>query len=176
MRSRRRQLPWTNAFADAQTRKLTPEERSAVENYLESLTQVLQVPGPTGASAAPISLALNAESNNVMMLTHAITRYGISTDDPNKWRYYLDSVEVHLPPFWEQYINDENTVELIHTDSLPLVISLNGHTLQEYMQETRGYALQPVPSTQASIRGEESEQIELLNIRLFEETQIVFEE
>lgn len=46
---------WTNAFADAQTRKLTPEERSAVENYLESLTQVLQVPGPTGASAAPIS-------------------------------------------------------------------------------------------------------------------------
>ena len=165
VRSRRRQLPWTNAFADAQTRKLTSEERSAVENYLESLTQVLQVPGPTGASAAPISLALNAESNNVMMLTHAITRYGISTDDPNKWRYYLDSVEVHLPPFWEQYINDENTVELIHTDSLPLVISLNGHTLQEYMQETRGYALQPVPSTQASIRGEESEQIELLNIR-----------
>ena len=165
VRSRRRQLPWTNAFADAQTRKLTPEERSAVENYLESLTQVLQVPGPTGASAAPISLALNAESNNVMMLTHAITRYGISTDDPNKWRYYLDSVEVHLPPFWEQYINDENTVELIHTDSLPLVISLNGHTLQEYMQEIRGYALQPVPSTQASIRGEESEQIELLNIR-----------
>ena len=165
VRSRRRQLPWTNAFADAQTRKLTPEERSAVENYLESLTQVLQVPGPTGASAAPISLALNAESNNVMMLTHAITRYGISTDDPNKWRYYLDSVEVHLPPFWEQYINDENTVELIYTDSLPLVISLNGHTLQEYMQETRGYALQPVPSTQASIRGEESEQIELLNIR-----------
>lgn len=165
VRSRRRQLPWTNAFADAQTRKLTPEERSAVENYLESLTQVLQVPGPTGASAAPISLALNAESNNVMMLTHAITRYGISTDDPNNWRYYLDSVEVHLPPFWEQYINDENTVELIHTDSLPLVISLNGHTLQEYMQETRSYALQPVPSTQASIRGEESEQIELLNIR-----------
>lgn len=165
VRSRRRQLPWTNAFVDAQTRKLTSEERSAVENYLESLTQVLQVPGPTGASAAPISLALNAESNNVMMLTHAITRYGISTDDPNKWRYYLDSVEVHLPPFWEQYINDENTVELIHTDSLPLVISLNGHTLQEYMQEIRGYALQPVPSTQASIRGEESEQIELLNIR-----------
>ncbi|STE82953.1 membrane protein IgaA [Escherichia coli] len=35
----------------------------------------------------------------------------------------------------------KNTVELIYTDSLPLVISLNGHTLQEYMQETRGYCL-----------------------------------
>lgn len=45
------------------------------------------------------------------------------------------------------------------------MISLNGHSLQEYMQEARGYALQPTTSTQASIRGEESEQIELLNIR-----------
>lgn len=45
------------------------------------------------------------------------------------------------------------------------MISLNGHTLQEYMQESRGYALQNTASTQASIRGEESEQIELLNIR-----------
>lgn len=33
------------------------------------------------------------------------------------------------------------------------------------MQEARGYALQHTASTQASIRGEESEQIELLNIR-----------
>ncbi|WP_430614632.1 IgaA/UmoB family intracellular growth attenuator [Acinetobacter baumannii] len=30
-------------------------------------------------------------------MTRAITRYGITTDDPNKWRYFLDSVEVHLP-------------------------------------------------------------------------------
>ncbi|EGE4654293.1 intracellular growth attenuator protein IgaA [Salmonella bongori serovar 40:z35:-] len=165
VKSRRGSLPWINAFQDAQTRKLSPEERSAVENYLDNLSQIQQVPGPTGASAAPISLTLNAESNSVVILTHSITRYGITTDDPNKWRYYLDSIEVHLPPFWEQYINDENNVELILTDTLPLVISLNGHTLQEYMQESRGYALQNTASTQASIRGEESEQIELLNIR-----------
>ncbi|ECF6072797.1 intracellular growth attenuator protein IgaA [Salmonella enterica subsp. houtenae] len=165
VKSRRGSLPWISAFQDAQTRKLLPEERSAVENYLDNLSQIQQVPGPTGASAAPISLTLNAESNSVVILTYSITRYGITTDDPNKWRYYLDSVEVHLPPFWEQYINDENNVELILTDTLPLVISLNGHTLQEYMQESRGYALQNTASTQASIRGEESEQIELLNIR-----------
>lgn len=165
VKSRRGGLPWISAFQDAQTRKLLPEERSAVENYLDNLSQIQQVPGPTGASAAPISLTLNAESNSIVILTHSITRYGITTDDPNKWRYYLDSVEVHLPPFWEQYINDENNVELILTDTLPLVISLNGHTLQEYMQESRGYALQNTASTQASIRGEESEQIELLNIR-----------
>lgn len=126
---------------------------------------MLDVPGPTGATTPPVAMALNAQSNTVLSVTHAITRYGINTDDLNKWRYYLDAVEVHLPPFWEQYITDENAVELIRTDTLPLVISLNGHTLSEYMQETRGYSLEVQTSTQASIRGEESEQIELLNIR-----------
>ncbi|MBW9398958.1 intracellular growth attenuator family protein [Leclercia sp. EC_58] len=161
---RRYRLPYLNAFTGASTRKLTAEERSAIEQYLESFNRIQQMPA-TGASAAPVSLSLNAESNTVLCLTRSITRYGITTDDPNKWRYYLDSVEVHLPPFWEQYINDENSVELIHTDAIPLVIALNGHSIAEYVQEAPHLALEHVSSTQASIRGEETEQIELLNIR-----------
>ncbi|HCR0761784.1 intracellular growth attenuator family protein [Enterobacter hormaechei] len=162
---RRYRLPFLNAFAGANTRKLSPEERSTVEQYLDTLNRSRLSPGPTGASAAPVSLNLNAQSDTVLCVTRSITRYGITTDDPNKWRYYLDSVEVHLPPFWEQYINDENSVELIHTDTLPLVISLNGHTLSEYVQEAPRFALERASGTQASIRGEETEQIELLNIR-----------
>ncbi len=162
---RRYRLPFLHAFAGATTRKLLAEERQAVEQYLDTLNRSQRSPGPTGASAAPISLTLNAQSETVLCVTRSITRYGITTDDPNKWRYYLDSVEVHLPPFWEQYINDENSVELIHTDSLPLVISLNGHTLSEYVQEAPRFALERASATQASIRGEETEQIELLNIR-----------
>ena len=162
---RRYRLPCLNAFAGANTRKLSPEERSTVEQYLDTLNRSRLSPGPTGASTAPVSLNLNAQSDTVLCVTRSITRYGITTDDPNKWRYYLDSVEVHLPPFWEQYINDENSVELIHTDTLPLVISLNGHTLSEYVQEAPRFALERASGTQASIRGEETEQIELLNIR-----------
>ncbi|MDW2630868.1 intracellular growth attenuator family protein [Enterobacter hormaechei] len=162
---RRYRLPFLNAFAGANTRKLSPEERSTVEQYLDTLNRSRLSPGPTGASTAPVSLNLNAQSDTVLCVTRSITRYGITTDDPNKWRYYLDSVEVHLPPFWEQYINDENSVELIHTDTLPLVISLNGHTLSEYVQEAPRFALERASGTQASIRGEEIEQIELLNIR-----------
>jgi len=162
---RRYRLPYLNAFTGATTRKLTAEERSAVESYLDTLNRVQLTPGPTGASTGPVSLNLNTQSDTVLCVTRSITRYGITTDDPNKWRYYLDSVEVHLPPFWEQYINDENSVELIHTDSLPLVIALNGHTLSEYVQEVPRFALERTSSTQASIRGEETEQIELLNIR-----------
>lgn len=162
--ARHRRLPLLHAFSDAATRKLSDEERSAVEKYLEGLSRNQQLPA-SGASIAPINLTLNEQSGTVFTVTRAITRYGITTDDLNKWRYFLDSVEVHLPPFWEQHINDENSVELIPTDSLPLVIALNGQTLSDYPQESRGFALEPTTARQASIRGEESEQIELLNIR-----------
>lgn len=87
-----------NAFAGATTRKLAQDERDAVENYLETLNRTQLSPGPTGATAAPVALKLNAQSDTVLCVTRSITRYGITTDDPNKWRYYLDSVEVHLPP------------------------------------------------------------------------------
>ncbi|WP_312816768.1 intracellular growth attenuator family protein [Atlantibacter subterraneus] len=161
----RRALPLLQAFAGAATRKLTPEERSAVESYLESLSRTESAPAPTGSSKSPGTLTLTPQSNTVYAVTRAITRYGLSTDDPNKWRYYLDSVEVHLPPFWEQYITDDNNVEFIRTETRPLVISLNGHTLLNSHQDTGSYALERVTGTQASIRGEESEQIELLNVR-----------
>jgi hypothetical protein len=166
-RSLRMRAPLAHAqsFVGATSRKLTTDERTAVENYIETLTRTQDIVGPSGASTAPVKLALNAQSSTVLMLTRSITRYGLSTDDPNKWRYYLDSVEVHLPPFWEQYITNDNNVELIRTESVPLVISLNGHKLGEDSSESRGFALERSSNSQASIRGEESEQIELLNIR-----------
>lgn len=95
---RRYRLPFLNAFAGATTRKLAQDERDAVENYLETLNRTQLSPGPTGATAAPVALKLSAQSDTVLCVTRSITRYGITTDDPNKWRYYLDSVEVHLPP------------------------------------------------------------------------------
>lgn len=157
--------PKPQSFTGATSRKLTADERAAVENYIESLSRTQDIVGPSGASTAPVRLQLNAQSSVVLSLTRSITRYGLSTDDANKWRYYLDSVEVHLPPFWEQYITNDNSVELIRTETVPLVISLNGHTLGHESHDGRGFTLERASNTQASIRGEESEQIELLNIR-----------
>lgn len=164
-RRRHRGRSWLQTpFSGATTRKLSDDEHSAVERYLNTVNRMLAIP-VSGSTVAPTSLTLNAQSSTVYALTRAITRYGITTDDPNKWRYFLDSVEVHLPPSWEQYINDENEVELIYTDSLPLVIALNGHALSANGQDEQNYALELRPTPQASIRGEESEQVELLSIR-----------
>ena len=81
---RRYRLPFLTAFAGASTRKLTQDERDAVENYLEILNRTQLTPGPTGATAAPVALKLNAQSDTVLCVTRSITRYGITTDDPNK--------------------------------------------------------------------------------------------
>ncbi|WP_448666119.1 intracellular growth attenuator family protein [Serratia plymuthica] len=148
-------------------RKLSGEERMAVEHYL-SLQNMLSnklLPG-SSPSLSSAKLALTPQSDNVYPVTHAITRYGLASDEPNKWRYYLDAEEVHLPPFWEQYISADNHVEVIKTQTLPLVISLNGHSLKDHIHDRpQPPVVTATPTKNASIRKEESEHVELVNIR-----------
>lgn len=162
-------LAATFPFLKPTHRKLQAEERAAVERYLQQNER-------RGAGSFSISthmlglnekLTLIPQSENVYPVTQTITRYGVASDEPNKWRYYLDTVEVHLPPFWEPYITQDNHVELIKTQSIPLVISLNGHTLLNHVYESTPVPTPVVtsPAQNSSIRKEESEHIELFNIR-----------
>ncbi|MDQ7100157.1 MULTISPECIES: intracellular growth attenuator family protein [unclassified Serratia (in: enterobacteria)] len=148
-------------------RKLTDEERAAVEFYLNQQNKLSNKLLPGGGATLPMAkLALTPQSDNVYPVTHAITRYGLASDDPNKWRYYLDAEEVHLPPFWEPYITADNHVEVIRTQTLPLVISLNGHSLKDHIHDRpQPPVVTAAPTKNASIRKEESEHVELVNIR-----------
>ncbi|HEJ7831935.1 intracellular growth attenuator family protein [Serratia marcescens] len=148
-------------------RKLTDEERAAVEFYLNQQNKLSNKLLPSGGATLPAAkLALTPQSDNVYPVTHAITRYGLASDDPNKWRYYLDAEEVHLPPFWEPYITADNHVEVIRTQTLPLVISLNGHSLKDHIHDRpQPPVVTAAPTKNASIRKEESEHVELVNIR-----------
>ncbi|MEC5343829.1 intracellular growth attenuator family protein [Brenneria populi] len=163
----RRRLPFVAPLPvePALLRQLTPEERAAVEHYLAQEHRLQ--PTPLDIPNAQPKLPRSLQSNQVYPLTHTITRYGLSTDAQNKWRYYIDTQEIHLPPCWEQYITEKNSVELIKTASIPLVISLNGHSLVECVNN-KNYQMVPVadsPMPNASIRHEENEHAELVNIR-----------
>ncbi|MGM1324498.1 IgaA/UmoB family intracellular growth attenuator, partial [Klebsiella michiganensis] len=68
--ARRRRLPLLQAFSDAATRKLSDEERSAVEKYLDRLSRNQQLPA-SGASSAPVNLTLNEQSGTVYSVTRA---------------------------------------------------------------------------------------------------------
>ncbi|CAJ0994886.1 IgaA/UmoB family intracellular growth attenuator [Sodalis praecaptivus] len=151
------------SFIQPFPRKLTAEERAAIEHYLHHSQPLagatpLSAPEPAAAGAP-----LTPRSENVYSVTHAITRYGLATDAPHKWRYYLDNIEIHLPAQWEQFIAEENHVELIRTDSMPLVISLNGHTLVNYAPSAMAPARAAVPNS--SMREQGNEQVELLKVR-----------
>ncbi|MEH0834347.1 IgaA/UmoB family intracellular growth attenuator [Pectobacterium cacticida] len=153
------------SVSPAQPRRLTEDERIAVERYLaqgNDLKIERRNDVATAQSRPPFSLL----SNRVYSITHTITRYGLSTDAQNQWRYYIDTQEIHLPPRWEQFITENNTVELIKTRTIPLVISLNGHSLAECIDD-RAPALLPrtTSATPASIRQQNSEHAELLTIR-----------
>ncbi|CAM3807040.1 MULTISPECIES: intracellular growth attenuator family protein [Rahnella] len=156
-------------FSTPSQRKLSQKERDAVERYLRQNEGLGQTPITHRNNLIILrdKLTLTTKSENVYSLKRAITRYGVASEDPNKWRYFLDATEIHLPPFWEQYIAQENQVELIKTQSLPLVISLNGHTLADHVYEGPApvSAVMPPQPQNASIRHEESEHIELVKVR-----------
>lgn len=159
-------LARTLPFIKPTHRKLTAEERAAVEYYLKQQNKLGNKLLPGNPALPSAKLALTPQSDNVYPVTHAITRYGLASDEPNKWRYYLDAEEVHLPPFWEQYITADNHVEVIRTQTLPLVISLNGHSLKDHIHDRpQPPVVTAAPTKNASIRKEESEHVELVNIR-----------
>ncbi len=149
-------------------RKISPEEKQAVVRYLATL------PGHTNSLLSLINRHntrkepfLTFQSNKVYSVTHPITRYVLSTESPQQRRYYLDTLEIHLPTRWEQFITAENTIELISAGNTLLAISLNGHQLTDYSEEIPELPAQrSVPANSAaSIRKEKSSNIELLHIR-----------
>lgn len=144
-------------------RQLTQEERRVVELYLaqENTQKTAPLDPPNTQPRLPRLL----QSNRVYPITHTITRYGLSTDAQNKWRYYIDAQEIHLPPCWEQYITEHNNVELLKTRSIPLVISLNGHLLSECINNLDVISPPDIPVPNASISQESNENAELVTIR-----------
>jgi len=154
-------------FVKLTARKLTAVEREAAQYYLTQYRRLAPANHASLTSSPLTKLALVEKNDNVYSTTHAITRYGVASDEPNKWRYYIDTEEVHLPPFWEPYITTENHVELIKTQSLPLVISLNGYRLQDHHYEPLQAPATLIRNAShiASIRKDEREHIELTAIR-----------
>lgn len=159
-------MPGLRLSRKPERRKLSTEERRAIEYYINKYNALDNTPSSDSAPLTANKLALNAQSDDVYAITHAITRYGLASDEPNNWRYYLDAEEIHLPAFWQPYISTDNRVELIKTQTLLLVISLNGHSLLSDIHDTSAAPVMAATSSQnAHIHQHENEYIELVDIR-----------
>ncbi|MBT0723743.1 intracellular growth attenuator family protein [Rosenbergiella sp. S61] len=145
--------------------QLTEEELRLCYAYLKQ-----RQPKPTGfidRLLKKINLPRNActlRDKSVYTLNHSITHYSLSASVPELNRYYLDAFEVHLPPNGQPFIAADNTIELVYTNQLPLVISLNGHRLLHDLENT-GPQTTFSAITDTSIRKETSERVAILNVR-----------
>ncbi|CDG15789.1 IgaA/UmoB family intracellular growth attenuator [Xenorhabdus doucetiae] len=141
-------------------RKLNTDEYQAIESYLHNTRLLMK---PNSSHRADYSV-LPVKQGNVYTITHPITRFSSAMDGVHHWRYYLGETEIHLPVLLEPFIKQQNTIEIVQTVSMPLVIAVNGHFLQDYQQDlpiTRVAA----KTEQASIQKNGNSSANLLHVR-----------
>ncbi|CAK9886550.1 MAG: Intracellular growth attenuator protein igaA [Candidatus Erwinia impunctatus] len=128
-RSRRSAGRRVSDWPGSRSRKLTPDERHSVERYLITVNR--NQPQDGLHSGAPIRHLRLPAKNVYVYLTQqaAITCYALSHESPQQKRYYIDNNEIHLPANGERYIAEQNSLEVIQTTAMPLIIRLNGHVL-----------------------------------------------
>ncbi|WP_339373238.1 IgaA/UmoB family intracellular growth attenuator [Xenorhabdus nematophila] len=143
-------------------RKLNADEYQAIEYYLRNARFMIK-PNGRPRSGYP---ALPLKNDDVYTISYPITRFSAATDESHHWRYYIDETEIHLPVWLEPFIKQQNTIEIVQTTSMLIVIALNGHFLKEYQKDlsiTRAMAKQK--NEQASIQKNGNSSAKLLNVR-----------
>ncbi|PHM62489.1 Intracellular growth attenuator protein igaA [Xenorhabdus ishibashii] len=142
------------------SRKLNSNEYQAIESYLRNA----RLPMKTHSRYRADYPVLPVKHNNVYTITHPITRFSAATDGVRHWRYYLGETEIHFPALLEPFIKQQNTIEIVQTASIPLVIAVNGHFLKDYQQDlsiTRATA----KTEHASIQKNGNSSAKLLHVR-----------
>ncbi|MBD2809625.1 intracellular growth attenuator family protein [Xenorhabdus sp. Vera] len=141
-------------------RKLNADEYQAIEYYLRNASFLIKPDGrqQSGYPALPI------KSDDVYTINHPITRFSAATDESHHWRHYVDETEIHLPVWLEPFIKQQNTIEIVQTSSMPIVIALNGHFLKDY-QKDLSIARVMAKNEHASIQKNGNLSANLLNVR-----------
>jgi len=145
-------------------RPLTDEELKLCRDYLNERYPSSKRLSARLADKLNISRhTCRIRGKSVYTINHSITHYSLSASVPELNRYYLDALEVLLPPNGQPFIAADNTIELVYTNQLPLVIGLNGHRL---LDNTNNRAQKIISATtDTSIRKETSERVSIMNVR-----------
>ncbi|MCC8379373.1 IgaA/UmoB family intracellular growth attenuator [Xenorhabdus sp. PB30.3] len=113
------------------SRKLSAVEFQVIESYLKNILPQTKLDRSyvSGYPVFPI------RDNNVYTISHTITRFSAVSGETQHWRYYLDETEIYFPALLEPFVNQRNTIDIVETSSMPLVIAVNGHSLTDYQQD-----------------------------------------
>lgn len=122
----------TDSLATARRRLLTEEEKVVIDRYLQFYEEK-----PPQFQYTKHHHKWNQQykiiAQTVYMLVTEISHLTEKNDGTYSIRYFMGSTEVHLPHFWIPHLKQHNHIELLCMYSTPFIISLNGHTLPQYI-------------------------------------------
>ncbi|MDR0218933.1 MAG: intracellular growth attenuator family protein [Enterobacteriaceae bacterium] len=117
------------SIAKTVSRKLSADEYQSIESYLQHFLSQVKSSDKSGYPALPVS------GDEVYTINHTILRFSAVSEETQHWRYYIDETEIYVPALLEPFVKQQNSVDMIQTASIPLVIAVNGHYLTDYQQE-----------------------------------------
>lgn len=147
-------------------RKLTQDDYGVISDYLSYFG--------TSKFSSGYSLQnfpeMPTKGEVVTTLRNIVNRFAGSSEGLNHWRYYIDAVEIHIPPLLVPYLQQENVLDVVCTPSIPIVIGVNGHFLKDEKSHFSALSLkqlsEPILSNGTStIQKNEGDAAHLLHIR-----------
>ncbi|CDG19711.1 Flagellar operon control protein umoB [Xenorhabdus poinarii G6] len=146
-------------LAKKNRRKLDADEYQTIESYVRNARLIT-----TNRRYSTSYPVLPIKHHGVYTITHPVTRFSSATDEVHHWLYYIDEMEIHLPVWLEPFIKQQNTLEIVQTTSMPLVITVNGHSLKDY-QQAPSIVQSTAKTEQASIQKNGNSRANLLYTR-----------
>lgn len=116
-------------------RKIADSEYQAINQYLQDY-QPVNKPDKSKITLSyqePISVV--RKHAIITTVCNSVTRFNLHNDKHHTWRYFIDTVEVHLPYQLEPYLQQQNVMEVVDTNHLPLIISVNNYSIKDLMRE-----------------------------------------
>ncbi|EKT56126.1 hypothetical protein OOA_15977 [Providencia burhodogranariea DSM 19968] len=101
----------------------------------------------------------------IATVCNSVTRFNLRQEHSNTWRYFIDTVEVRLPSQLEPYLQQQNVMELVETNQLPLIISLNNFSLKDFSYEWSSEPIVEIAPPEAAIYERGEPNVQLLRVR-----------
>lgn len=132
---RRRGIYSISSRATPSYRKISGVEYQMVVKYLQNNQPVNQNDkGKITASYQDPSSILKKHAV-ISTVCNSVTRFNLRNEQHKTWRYFIDTVEVNLPYQLEPYLQQQNVMEVVETNHLPLIISVNNSSIKDFTQE-----------------------------------------
>ncbi|WP_336431808.1 IgaA/UmoB family intracellular growth attenuator [Providencia rettgeri] len=142
----------------------SPSFRKMIDSDYQTISQYLNYCAAisTNTSQHPWQIKKNSI---IATVCHSLTRFNLRQEQGNSWRYFIDTIEVQLPSQLEPFLQRQNVMEIVETDHLPLIISMNSHSLKDFSSEWQ--TGMPIDSTwpDAAIQERGQHSIERLKVR-----------